>query len=137
IALPEKAGERIGTVELLVTAKGYGPAWGRHFAGRPELELRMPPEEPIVGTLIDLTGQPVPGAKVRPVVILGEATKPVDAGVKGRRGRWRGGRGGRGGGGRRGGLPRWRAGGGRGPFRAGSSSAPPRRGRTRRGGPRP
>jgi RNA polymerase sigma factor (sigma-70 family) len=75
--LPLPDGERLIRVELLAGAKGYGPAWSRvDPAGRTDVELRLAPEEALVGRLLDLQGLPVGKAKLRPVRILGEARKP-------------------------------------------------------------
>jgi RNA polymerase sigma factor (sigma-70 family) len=68
------AGERFAQVEVLAGAKGFGPAWSRAAPdGGAEVELRLPPEEAVVGRLIDLQGQPVGKAKLRPRRVLGVA----------------------------------------------------------------
>ena len=66
-------GERIRQVELLVGAKGYGPAWSRAAGGGTNIELRLPPKEAVVGRLIDLQGQPLGKARLRPRRVLSAA----------------------------------------------------------------
>jgi RNA polymerase sigma factor (sigma-70 family) len=64
------AGEHVRQVELLAGAKGYGPGWSRVPLAAADVQLRLPPEEPVVGRLIDLQGQPVGKAKLRPRRVL-------------------------------------------------------------------
>src|SRR5262249_15408264 len=77
LPLPDAAGMRFDRIHLLAGAKGYGPAWRNLFNGRPEVELRLPPEQAVVGRLFDLQGQPVANAKLRPVRVLAPAAKPA------------------------------------------------------------
>jgi RNA polymerase sigma factor (sigma-70 family) len=71
LSLPRKPDEPVDVVWLLTGAKGYGPAW-RHVnpSGGTAVELRLPPEEAVIGRLIDLQGQPLGKAKVRPRRVL-------------------------------------------------------------------
>jgi hypothetical protein len=65
------SGERTRQVELLVCAKGYGPAWSRAVpVGGTDVELRLPTEEAVVGRLLDLQGQPLAKAQLRPRRVL-------------------------------------------------------------------
>src|SRR5262249_2978393 len=73
------AGERVRRVELLAGARGYGPAWGHAaLAAGAEIELPLPPEEAAGGRLIDLQGEPVAGAKLRPVRVLPETPRTTN-----------------------------------------------------------
>jgi hypothetical protein len=67
--LPDGIG-RVDRVELLAGAKGYGPGWSRSGGAGKDIELRLPPEDAVVGRLIDLQGQPVGRAKLRPRRVL-------------------------------------------------------------------
>jgi RNA polymerase sigma factor (sigma-70 family) len=88
LTVPETPGARIRHVELLAAAPGHGYGWARSSASAaalklplpPEeavgrlIELRLPPEEVVVGRLIDLQGQPLSKAKVRPVRVVDPTT---------------------------------------------------------------
>jgi RNA polymerase sigma factor (sigma-70 family) len=82
LPLPDVPGERYDRIQILAGVKGYGPAWGRVSvaADRPDVELRLPPGEAVVGRLIDLQGQPVVKARVRPVRVLPVVEKVPRAG---------------------------------------------------------
>jgi RNA polymerase sigma factor (sigma-70 family) len=71
LAVPETPGGRFRHIELLSAAKGHGAAWSRATVGNEsEVELRLPPEEAVVGRLIDLQGQPLAKAQLRPRRVL-------------------------------------------------------------------
>jgi RNA polymerase sigma factor (sigma-70 family) len=70
LPLTPAPGERIGHVELLAGAKGYGPGWSRRQLGGNEIELRLPPEAAVVGRLIDLQGETAAKVKLRVVRVL-------------------------------------------------------------------
>jgi RNA polymerase sigma factor (sigma-70 family) len=71
LPLPDVAGESYDRIQILAGAKAYGPTWSIvSSADLADLELRLPPEEVIVGRLIDLQGQPVPNAQVRPLRVV-------------------------------------------------------------------
>jgi hypothetical protein len=76
LPLPDVPGERYDRIKVLAGAKGYGPAWSNVSSapGSTEVELRLPPEAPLVGRLIDLQGQPIARAQVRAIRVL----PPVD-----------------------------------------------------------
>jgi RNA polymerase sigma factor (sigma-70 family) len=63
-------GERFRQFELLAGAKGYGIACGRGLIVGTEIELRLLPEEVVVGRLIDLQGEPAAKANLRAVRVL-------------------------------------------------------------------
>jgi hypothetical protein len=58
---------------LVAVAKGFAPDWGLLSESGPELTLRLAPEVPVRGRLLDLEGKPVAGAVVK-VVALGAFT---------------------------------------------------------------
>jgi RNA polymerase sigma factor (sigma-70 family) len=66
--------------ELVVTAKGFGPAWT--FLGpkgkREDLTLRLVNDQSIAGEIVDLQGKPIQGATVRVLTI--KATDGEDLG---------------------------------------------------------
>jgi RNA polymerase sigma factor (sigma-70 family) len=70
LTVPEVPSGRLRQIEFLAAAKGYGPAWGRAPTGGADVELRLPPEEALVGRLLDLQGQPLAKARLRPRRVL-------------------------------------------------------------------
>ncbi len=78
VPLPETGSARIDQVELLAAAKGYGYGWSRTFPAQwQNVELRLPPEEVVIGRLVDLQGQPLGQARLRPRRVLGAARPPA------------------------------------------------------------
>ncbi len=69
-------------IQVFAEAAGFGPAWtdpGEGISGRPVV-LRLERDDvPIEGTIADLEGQPVKGAKVRPVLLAAGFPNGLDA----------------------------------------------------------
>jgi RNA polymerase sigma factor (sigma-70 family) len=74
IPLPDLVAGRFDYFEVLAGARGYGPGWSRTPAAlASKVELRLPPEEAVVGRLIDLQGRPLGKAQLRPRRVVGPA----------------------------------------------------------------
>jgi RNA polymerase sigma factor (sigma-70 family) len=68
---PEPAVGRYARRDVVVFAKGYGPAWQGVAANDHEpLTLQLSPERSTTGRLIDLQGAPAAGVKLRPVSVV-------------------------------------------------------------------
>jgi RNA polymerase sigma factor (sigma-70 family) len=68
---PEPAVGHYARRDVVVFAKGYGPAWQHVAANDPEpLTLQLSPERSTTGRLIDLQGGPAAGVKLRPVSVV-------------------------------------------------------------------
>jgi RNA polymerase sigma factor (sigma-70 family) len=65
--------------QVLAVGKGYGCAWVTVGAPSEELTLRLVPDEPVKGQLLDSDGQPVAGAKLTVTGVC-----PADKGNAGR-----------------------------------------------------
>jgi RNA polymerase sigma factor (sigma-70 family) len=77
--------------QLVVTAKGFGPAWSDYSAKprREEVTFRLVKDLPITGQVVDLQGKPLPGVRVRVVSIkatVGEDLGPWFQDVKAKNG---------------------------------------------------
>ncbi len=71
-----------GRIQLIAAADGFGPAWsdeGEGTNGAP-IELRLARDDvPIEGTIVDLEGRPIAGAKVRPTMLAAGIPNGLDA----------------------------------------------------------
>ncbi len=71
LSAPEPVAGHYGRLDVVVFAKGYGPAW-QHVAANDHEPLTLQlssPERFAVGRLIDLQGAPATGVKLRPVSV--------------------------------------------------------------------
>ncbi len=74
LAVPALAAGHYSRLDLLVIAKGYGPAWRKAADDEPpSVTLQLARERTAVGRLIDLQGQPAAGLKLRPIRVLPSA----------------------------------------------------------------
>jgi protocatechuate 3,4-dioxygenase beta subunit len=66
VRAPRTSSARFWEVYAVARAKGYALAWARMGpdAARPEVVLRLPPEQAVRGRLVDLQGLPAAGVKV-------------------------------------------------------------------------
>jgi RNA polymerase sigma factor (sigma-70 family) len=70
---PRTSSAQYSDVYLVATAEKHAPAWRRLSpdAGPWEAELKLPPEQVIRGSMVDLQGQPAAGVKITPAYLGG------------------------------------------------------------------
>jgi protocatechuate 3,4-dioxygenase beta subunit len=69
-------------IQVIAEAAGFGPAWsdeGEVTSGGPVVLRLARDDVPIEGTIADLEGRPVAGAKIRPTVLAAGVPKGLDA----------------------------------------------------------
>jgi RNA polymerase sigma factor (sigma-70 family) len=73
LKMPRTSSAQYGDVYVIATAEKHAPAWRRLSpdGGPWEAELKLPPEQVIRGSLVDLQGQPAAGVKVTPEYLGG------------------------------------------------------------------
>ncbi|HEX5269029.1 MAG TPA: sigma-70 family RNA polymerase sigma factor, partial [Gemmataceae bacterium] len=73
LTTPRTSSAQYAEVQVVATAEKHAPAWRRlnPDAGSWEAELKLPPEQIIRGSLVDLQGQPAAGIKVTPTYLGG------------------------------------------------------------------
>jgi protocatechuate 3,4-dioxygenase beta subunit len=80
LAVPRTSSAQYADVQLTATADKHAPAWRRlnPDAESWDADLKLPPEQVIRGSMVDLQGQPAAGVKVTPSYLGGMANGQPD-----------------------------------------------------------